>query len=200
MCWQSCATHLTHVPGFTHTHAFTHVHTRLQKHPNTLCDTAVVAAGVDVCEDSSSLSRSFLFLCVAAQRRGRTSEEKKQNTCVCVSARLCTHNTSCVTTCCSPDPPELSSWVWEGCHHIPEAGSVTTCYEPARVMDVCRRTSHCIHCGFCILVISLWFFFTYLFLQRNLPWVSQIRCSRLADSGSFFTFVFYLMSASSVFV
>lgn len=120
----------------TRTRAHTHIRRRSQKHPNTRCDTAVVAAGVDVCAHSHprslALSCSFLFLCVCVQMTEKLREEVER-------ACVCTHNTSCVTTWRSLDPPELSSWVWEGCHHVPEAGGINTCSE--RNCHVCLSMS-----------------------------------------------------------
>ena len=159
MCWQSCETHLKHTRVHPHTHTHTHTHTDAHSHTRRNTQTHGVTLLLSPLESMSvkTLSSSLPhfpvpFLSYVSLFK-REAEKVKRKTRACVCVCVCTHNTSCVTTWPSLDPPELSSWVWEGCHHIPEAGRINTCYKLECVMYVCQPASRCIHCEFSILGI-----------------------------------------------
>lgn len=71
----------------TRARAHTHIRRRSQKHPNTRCDTAVVAAGVDVCADSHLRSLTLLFLpfpvCLCSKER-KVKRRGRMCVCLCV--------------------------------------------------------------------------------------------------------------------
>lgn len=166
MCWQSCETHLTHAPG--HTHTFANTRRNTQTHGVILLLSLLESMSVQTLVFAPSRSLVPSISCVSLfKRKAEKSKEKTQN--VRVRVCVCVHNTSCVTTWRSLDPPELSSWVWEGCHHIPEAGRINTCSECECVMYVRQWASRC---------NSSWILhFQHLWDVRNLQWIGQARLS-----------------------